>query len=284
MWDTLTSAILFTGSIVFTFHLGKYSRFILDEMEKKEKKGQKKKKDEKKLFSDLFSQPSSYVNSNIHPELYCYDKLQEIQKKENNKFEQEWKIRVLMENTVYGNIIMFYDIYKQAFVYFSDIQIPYKTLNLCAMKYVRTFLCLDFFVDTTEIPKDYKNPFNEMKKEEEIKEENKKKEKKKKLDVDFDSDVFIKKTLNKTNQTNKYTKSATDTKKTAHSKNKQPEVVDKNKFVNNFRHLGKLQNYSFLQPVPKIEKKEISDNYQYIDFKGKTSKIYFSEKFHDLFR
>ena len=48
MWDTITSAILFTGSIVFTFNLGKYSRFILDEMEKKEKKGQKKKKNEKK--------------------------------------------------------------------------------------------------------------------------------------------------------------------------------------------------------------------------------------------
>lgn len=282
MWDTLTSAILFTGSIVFTFHLGKYSRFILDEMEKKERK--KEKKDEKKLFSELFSQPSSSVNSNIHPELYCYDRLQEIQKKENNKFEQEWKTRVLMENTIYGNIIMFYDIYKQAFVYFSDIQIPYKTLNLCAMKYVRTFLCLDFFVDTAEIPKDYKNPFNEMKKEEEIKEENKKKEKKKKLDVDFDTDVFIKKTPKKTNQTNKDTKSATDAKNIAHNKKKQPEVVDKNKFVNNFRHLGKLQNYSFLQPVPKIEKKEISDNYQYIDFKGKSSKISFSEKFHDLFR
>ena len=99
----------------------------------------------------------------------------------------------MFQNTPQGNLVMFYDLYKHAFGYFSDIQISYQWLNACAMKYVRIFYCRDFFLDNKELPENYKNPFNEMKLEEEKKEKEKKREKRKNLNIDFQSDAFLRK-------------------------------------------------------------------------------------------
>lgn len=201
-------------------------------------------------------------NRNIHESLYDYKTFSS----ENNDFlqlEKEWTRRILFQSTNYGNIIMYYDLYRQAFVYYSDSQISYPTLNKCAMKYVRLYSCRDFFVDTQELPEDFINPFNQMKEDEIEREKEKQREKRKKQNLQLDQSVFITK------------KKEIKPANTEPEKNDTPEKPEKTIYKNNFRYLGKIANYSFLQSVPKKKTQPqqlsktspISDHYDYITYK-----------------
>ena len=210
----------------------------------------------KQSFQDCNDAEKS--NQNIHESLYDYKTFSS----DNNDFlqlEKEWTRRILFQSTNYGNIIMYYDLYRQAFVYYSDSQISYPTLNKCAMKYVRLFSCRDFFVDTQVLPEDFINPFNQMKEDEIEREKEKQREKRKKQNLQLDQSVFI-------------------SKKKEITLNKDPEKKDtpeKPIYKNNFRYLGKIVNYSFLQSVakkktqpPQLSKRSpISDHYDYITYK-----------------
>jgi hypothetical protein len=47
-----------------------------------------------------------------------------------------------------GNIIMYYDVFRMSFAYYSDTQgVHYNVLNACAMRYVCMFHCMDLFMD-----------------------------------------------------------------------------------------------------------------------------------------
>ena len=212
----------------------------------------------KQSFQDQYGEKS---NQNIHESLYDYKTFSS----DNNDFlqlEKEWTRRILFQSTNYGNIIMYYDLYRQAFVYYSDSQISYPTLNKCAMKYVRLYSCRNFFVDTQELPEDFINPFNQMKEDEIEREKEKQREKRKKQNLQLDQSVFISKkkeiTLNKDAE-----------------KKDTPEKPEKTIYKNNFRYLGKIVNYSFLQCVPKKKTQlpqlsktsPISDHYDYITYK-----------------
>ena len=271
------SSVLFVSSIVVCFHLGKWTRRQI-KVQKPDKPMDPLTK-EKSLFMKLFSKPNNYTNSNIEPELYCYETLRAMQKQEKSPIEMSWKSRILFQSTLLGNIIMFYDIYKQAFAYFSDVHIPYKTLNLCAMKYVRTYFCLDFFLDASEYPEDYQNPFRKMFQEEIEKEKREKKEKAGKLNLDLQSDVFVKK---------KALPSLKGVPLPAESDENKKKMEYKDKFVNNFRHMGKMQNFSLLQIIEKKASTlhgqgDDNDEYHYVNFKKKQKKASFKKTFHDLF-
>jgi hypothetical protein len=198
------------------------------------------------LFGKLFLLHGD-TNLNIHPDLYREKSFKNNHDQDWCIVENAWKSRILFQNTVQGNVIMYYDIYKQAFVYYSDMQVSYKWLNYCAMRYVRLYFCRDFFVDDSFLPAGFVNPFNQNKIDGEKKELEKKEKKRGLMSIDFKSDVFLQK------------------KKKIEAAAVVVVVVEK--FVNNFRYMGKLNNYSFLQ-VPKKEEK-ICENYQYIDFKLK---------------
>lgn len=102
----------------------------------------------KKYFTDSVSYKNDFKNDNIDSCFYSKDAFQKVMKDENNFIEREWRTRILMQSTPRGNIIMYYDAYKQAFSYYSDSKcIPYYILNAVAMKYVVKFRCIDFFVD-----------------------------------------------------------------------------------------------------------------------------------------
>ena len=95
------------------------------------------------------------TTNNTHIDSIFYDKqLYNEVMREKNKFETEWKTRILFEYTPRGNVIMFYDPYKMGFSYYSDQSIiSYDLLNSCAMRYVTIFQCYHFFMDefiTTE--------------------------------------------------------------------------------------------------------------------------------------
>jgi hypothetical protein len=187
-----------------------------------EKKNEKKKVDDRVLFDLLFQSPNeTVVNRNIAPELYQYETWENMN--EESDEEKVWKTRVLYN----GNIAMFYDLYRQAFAYYSDGHISYHALNQCAMKYVRLYYCRDFFVDTMLLPASFKNPFNKMKAEEETRQKVKASNKRKELNLNFDNSAFLKQKV----------------------KNKEEQTPCVNK--NNFRFMGKLSgDWNILQKPP----------------------------------
>lgn len=78
---------------------------------------------------------------------------------ENNELEKTWKRRILFENTPRGNVIMYYDAFKQGFIYYSDNStIPYFLLNAVVMKYVLLYRCRDFFIDSQITPQNARSP------------------------------------------------------------------------------------------------------------------------------
>lgn len=71
----------------------------------------------------------------------------------------QWKSKMLFESTPRGNILLMYDIDKNAFIYHMDSSsASYSLLNAVAMKFVLTFRCRDFFIDENIIPEGYTSP------------------------------------------------------------------------------------------------------------------------------
>ncbi len=71
----------------------------------------------------------------------------------HNELEKTWKRRIMFENTPRGNVIMYYDAFKQGFVYYSDnSHMPYFLINAVVMKYVLLYRCRDFFLDDQITP------------------------------------------------------------------------------------------------------------------------------------
>ena len=229
------------------------------EIEKERKKWKDPLWNERTLFDALFVivDGKQQVNRNIVPELYNY----ESWNKESDE-EAVWKKRVLLQNTPNGNISMHYDLYRQAFAYYSDNHVSYTVLNQCAMKYVRIFYCRDFFVDTTVLPVTFVSPFNKMKEEEEIRQKEKAMNKRKDLGLNFDTSAFVVSAPNK-------------------NKNNIKKVTYKNEntleiYKNNFRCAGKLSgDWKMLQPAPLAAKRKItttiSDDYDLIKKQKSTS-------------
>jgi hypothetical protein len=87
---------------------------------------------------------------------------------------------------------MYYDTYNHAFAYAADQNMPYTILNACAMKYVLSFQCFDFFVDTTILPGSIVSPFSLLLENMEQKEKEVSQEKKKHLGISFPNAPFAK--------------------------------------------------------------------------------------------
>ena len=108
----------------------------------------------KRVFLSTFEDAdANRWNANIDEELNDVTTMSEILKDANNELEKKWKRSVLIDCTPRGNVFMFYDVYKQSFSYFCDQAVmPYELLNAVAMKYVMTFRCRNFFVDSAILP------------------------------------------------------------------------------------------------------------------------------------
>jgi len=104
-------------------------------------------------FHSVFIDYNIDCNSNIEKIVYMKKDFFDLLADPENPLENLWKKRILIENTPRGNIYMYYDIFKQGFVYYSDqTGVPYRILNAVAMKYVVVFRCVDFFLDETSMP------------------------------------------------------------------------------------------------------------------------------------
>lgn len=98
------------------------------------------------------------VNENVHRVFYNAKELKAELEVDNNELELAWRRRVLQETTVRGNIAMYYDPFRLAFVYYADTHIPYPILNAAAMRYVLMYRCRDLFVDEFVYPEDKTSP------------------------------------------------------------------------------------------------------------------------------
>jgi hypothetical protein len=92
-------------------------------------------------------------NENVEEGYYekeSFEKIytQMVLEQDNNE-EKIWKRRVMIVWVpMIGNIIMYYDVFRMSFAYYSDTQgIHYNVLNACAMRYVCMFHCMDLFMD-----------------------------------------------------------------------------------------------------------------------------------------
>lgn len=223
---------------------------------------------QKKMFLDTFfdRETETIKNKekwNINIDSKCYSELSELMIHENNELELQWKRRLLYESTPRGNIIMYYDIYKQAFAYVSDQQMTYDILNTCAMKYVRIFRCLDFFVDVNILPFGLISPFSLIQEEMDKKEKEKIIEKKKELGVFFDKSApFIKsKEKSKEKSILKKTVSFVEEKKI--------KII--RDYRNMFRYLGKMSNLPLLMKVIPVKTHPVLsipvESFDYVSFK-----------------
>ena len=231
----LSSVLYVGGNMLFSYFMKKYMRLkqqpepVIDVTQEYMNKA-------KKSFINTFNQDNTGMNANIEREFYVIEDYIDVMKDTNNKLEQIWKLRTLIECTPKSNIIMYYDPYKQGFSYYADIQpISYDILNAVAMKYVTIFRCRDFFVDN-EVTEDHTNSqFIQIHMT----------EKPKKKEGDSNSTTidgpFVK--LKKNNKIN----TNNDDKDNNTKRNK---IYHRNKFI----YIGRFRNYSILIK-PKIQNK-----------------------------
>lgn len=187
---------------------------------------------------------SSYLddnfNQNIEPVFYDKEKYNEAVKQDDNNLEKTWKRRILMETTPFGNVVMYYDAYRLSFVYYNDVNIPYHVLNAVAMKYVVTYFCRDFFIDTSTIPADKTTPFLH------VHEIDKKMGVKPKIDVNKGPFAKFKNYSKDKSKDESKDKSKDESKDK--SKDEKKKILVKNKFIS----LGKLYNFSILRKIPLV--------------------------------
>jgi len=177
------------------------------------------------------------LNQNIDPVFYSKKDFQFMLCDSKNRHETLWKTRILFASTPRGNIIMYYDVYKLGFAYYSDTQsIPYSILNATAMKYVRQFQCLDFFMDDRVFPEFHVSPLISILLAEEKKTTENKNETSKNV-------VPKQGPFAKLKTYGKKTGDESDTKSTEGVA--PPKIYTTNRFI----CLGKIYNFKLLQPL-----------------------------------
>lgn len=193
---------------------------------------------QKQRLLDTYKSSNDF-NENIDKCFYNQAELREVLIEENNGLEKTWKTRILFENTPRGNIIMFYDAFKQGFAYYCDqTSLPYHLLNAVAMKYVTTYRCRDFFVDNQETPENHPSPLLEPVKTKEVV------VKKEESVVPKKSAPFAK--FKSYNMVNSKVKEE-EKKKKEEKEEKDDKIYIRNKFIS----LGKIINFKLIQSIEK---------------------------------
>jgi len=196
---------------------------------------------EKVRFLNTYQLDFSRMNVNTSEEFYDIELYNEAVLKEKNPFEHKWKSNILYENTPRGNIVMYYDVYKKGFAYYSDqTSISYLILNTVAMKYVRVFSCRDLFVDDEVSPKETPSPLIYLQKIDEKKERQTKKEKQGNNGIE--ENVLRKAPFAKLKKYN--------LEIPVSEEKKERKIVNNTNNRNKFIYMGKLLNFSFIQKIP----------------------------------
>ena len=200
----------------------------------------------KDRFTETFEETEykNYLyNFNIDDCFYNKESYTEMIEDVNNEIEKKWRTRIILKNTPYGNAIMFYDVYKNGFAYYSDVHLTYPILNSLAMNYVITFQCRDLFFDEITLP-DNNRELKILKMIQEIEKEKEKKPRKKGKEEDF-KNIYRDKI---DEQKKKNDLPLIKLKKYTQQK-KEEKIFQTNKFI----YLGKIVNFQFIQKMPKLK-------------------------------
>lgn len=233
---------------------------------------QEKKKDPVEEYSNKYREKliktfetDDNFSSNISPVIYKKKEFFEVLKDEKNELESIWKSRILYEITPRGTVVMYYDIYKQGFAYYSDqSSVPYSILNAVATRYVMVFRCRDFYMDEKVLEKRERlstlvDVFDLEPKE--VKVQNNK--------------------LEKQEMSGPYAKLKNYKLTTPPVNKKMEEKMEKPLLKNHFINNGKMYNFMVLKKMEKKEKKMSTSydtlfktfpnkNFSYRDFKNAT--------------
>jgi hypothetical protein len=214
----------------------------------------------KKRYLETFKDKSTEKpNENIEPELYEVNWRKENNIDSNTSIEKKWKTNILMKVTPHGtNVILFYDVYKNGFAYYSNHAIKDKYLNALAMDYVIKFKCRDFFMDDeiSPIPSPLIEVTREVEKIDEKKsEENKVSHRNIYSGQQQENDVFIKKKPVKKQESDK---EDSNTKKQPLEEKKEVQY-----YRNRFIKMGRAEDFSFL---PKKTQKTVFANHTVTGF------------------
>lgn len=190
----------------------------------------------------------SEYNKNIDALFYDRSAYKKLMEESNNFLEKEWKSRILYETTPQCNIIMYYDVYKEGFVYYSDqTGIPYKLLNIVAMKYTITYRCIDFYIDEQFIPN---NPsFMIMLIHNEEQSENDKKQKIRKELLSMNEKINPSLNHSENSPFVKF-KSSSKPNTVSEPINQTDHLKPINYIRNKFIYMGKVNNFSIIQKPP----------------------------------
>jgi hypothetical protein len=162
----------------------------------------------------------------------------------DNELEKTWRRRIMFENTPRGNVIMYYDAFKQGFVYYSDASnMPYFLINAVVMKYVLLYRCRDFFIDNQLTPENKHSPLLDINTRPEEPSRDIPSEKPKET---LKSSAFAK-------LKNYNTISGKLTNANKNDENESEKTDEKKYMRNKIIHSGKISNFSLLQ-TPKVVK------------------------------
>ena len=219
-----------------------------------------------KTFDDV---SGTDYNENVDSVFYSKSELLSVLIDADNALEAKWRAKIMFETTPRGNIIMFYDAYKQGFAYYSDqTGIPYSLLNAVSMKYSILFRCRDFFVDETVLGEGRKSGITLALEDEGVKSA----VMTERMPFTTASGPFAKfKSYNTASS-----KVATASDKMNINSKKEESVSPK--LTNRHIALGRMSNYSFLQR-PRVEKRKSFESellptkqMSYSDFKRQYTK------------
>jgi len=210
----------------------------------------KYKQYQKNVFMKSFDE--KVANENIEPVFYIRPEYNKIVQFPNNHLESNWKTRLLIECVDNNIIIMFYDAYKEGFSYYSDRQANYDILNAVSMKYCRTFLCRDFFMDESYFVTDKMiSPFLKMRKHEDAVEREKQNKSRSANNIISGPFAKLKKYSIETSNKVEYSKNTTPEDASKPKDINKPKDLNKNKFI----HLGKITNFNIIKTIPKNMKR-----------------------------
>jgi len=230
----------------------------------------------KQLLYDKLENKSRH-NTNTIEEFYDIDKLNKYVN-DNTEYETLWKSRMLFTNTPNGNLIMYYDPYRCAFVYYSDIIHPIQILDASSIKYVLTYNCIDLYANEFDLKKYTNTHLNALIKY------NSYTKPKNDNNLKHDSGVFIKKKKNEnkpekkteSNENNWLSSFIINTKK---EEDTNKEDTKKEYFNNKYIYGGKITGFNILKKSviyptnfksPLLDSISNNDNrVSYKDFKNK---------------
>jgi hypothetical protein len=179
---------------------------------------------------------------------------------------EKLKKSFIMEKTPLGNVVMYYNVKRETFEYYSDSTIPYRFLEVVARKYVITFQCRPLYVIMEEELKKYEKKI-ELQKEKQIQET-----KQLQQSQQIKKPIFAKfKSYNKEAGSGRVNKAPppknsipnTNTRKNSNNNN-EPFILKEN--ANRYTYEGRFSNFS---PLQKIERKQVDKKYaiSFSDFK-----------------